>query len=277
MKILISNDDGPESPLLLPLIKAIKQSSWCSELLVAIPSQEKSWVADAISRFDEISVAETYLEDEKVNLVSGTPADSVSIAMHNLSTKKPDLVISGINLGTNASLPFFLSSGTVGAATTAFLSKVPAIALSSKLAKGIYQSWHERNSLELSKYEENWIETSLVAAQVCTEIIEKGLLNYADIYSVNFPWQVKIGSKRVITTLSNHRFKELFYNTTKNFYRHRFSEFDQSEIYSPASNQNRASDWDCIGQGEISITPISYNFMPDNISMAKIDKALFAL
>ena len=53
--------------------------------------------------------------------VNGTPADCVNLAVGNLLERKPDVVVSGINLGYNVTMPMILSSGTVGGAMEASL------------------------------------------------------------------------------------------------------------------------------------------------------------
>ena len=63
-------------------------------------------------------------------LLGGTPSTCSNIAIHNLYPNKVDLVLSGPNYGRNTSSAFALSSGTVGAALTASMAGVPAIALS---------------------------------------------------------------------------------------------------------------------------------------------------
>src|SRR5579884_1242599 len=61
--------------------------------------------------------------------IDGTPADSVIIALHKLLDRRPDLVVSGINLGANIGQNIHYS-GTVGAALEATVHRIPAFALS---------------------------------------------------------------------------------------------------------------------------------------------------
>lgn len=68
--------------------------------------------------------------DRPWTLLDGTPATCSNIALHNLFPGEVDLVISGPNYGRNTSSAFALSSGTVGAAMSASMAGVPAIALS---------------------------------------------------------------------------------------------------------------------------------------------------
>ena len=65
--------------------------------------------------------------------LNGTPADCVNFAIGNLLTRAPDIVISGINLGYNITLPMILSSGTVGAALEGSLLGIRSFASSMAL------------------------------------------------------------------------------------------------------------------------------------------------
>ena len=70
-------------------------------------------------------------EIRKIYQCSGTPTDCVKLALDGLLTEKPDLVVSGINHGDNASVSIHYS-GTVGAVLEACMKQVPAIAFSLK-------------------------------------------------------------------------------------------------------------------------------------------------
>ncbi|MCB0309779.1 MAG: 5'/3'-nucleotidase SurE, partial [Bdellovibrionales bacterium] len=109
-KILISNDDGPASPLLVPFIKAVKALPICSEVRIVVPAKERSWIAKALTRFDPLTVTPHTFGDLPGFTVSGsgalggTPADCVSLGINNLYRDPPNLVLSGINMGNNAGL-----------------------------------------------------------------------------------------------------------------------------------------------------------------------------
>jgi 5'-nucleotidase len=62
--------------------------------------------------------------------VGGFPADCTNLGVHSLFDTPPELVVSGVNIGLNVGLGFFLSSGTVGAAMEGWIAGIPAIALS---------------------------------------------------------------------------------------------------------------------------------------------------
>ena len=127
MKILLTNDDGINAPGLRALLEVAQEFG---DALVVAPHVERSAVGHAITLSDPLRVERVILEDAFLGYaVSGTPADCVKIAFKSLMNEKPDLVISGINQGSNVGTSV-IYSGTVSAATEAIILGVPAIAIS---------------------------------------------------------------------------------------------------------------------------------------------------
>ena len=102
------------------------------DVVVVAPDGPRSAASCSISPLTTI-IIELIEEQEglKIYQCSGTPTDCVKLAMDGLLTQKPDLVVSGINHGDNASVSIHYS-GTVGAALEACMKQVPAIAFSLK-------------------------------------------------------------------------------------------------------------------------------------------------
>ena len=124
MKILISNDDGVHAPGLLALYQAL---STIAEVVVVAPSNEQSGCASSLSISTPLYTHE--LESGFIT-VNGSPADCVYLALHELYRHTDfDCVITGINSGANLGQDV-LFSGTFGAALTAQLFGLPAIATS---------------------------------------------------------------------------------------------------------------------------------------------------
>ena len=97
--ILVTNDDGFESPALLPLLRALGGEHRRVHALV--PNGERSWIGKAVTRFDPIAVEARRLEDVLIHTATGTPADCVNLGVHSVFEERPDLVVSGINVGLN--------------------------------------------------------------------------------------------------------------------------------------------------------------------------------
>ena len=129
MKVLLTNDDGINAPGLAALEAEIAKFA---ETIVVAPATEMSAVGHAITLSDPLRVTEFYKNDHFFGYaVSGTPADCVKIAYWALlkDKPKPDLLISGINLGSNTGINT-IYSGTVSAATEGAIIQLPSFAIS---------------------------------------------------------------------------------------------------------------------------------------------------
>ena len=128
MKILLSNDDGIHAPGIQVLHKAL---TGIGELHVVAPDTERSATGHAITIFDPIRTMPVEKDGRHFGIaVDGTPADCVKLAVSFLhKDNPPDLVVSGINFGSNTGISV-LYSGTVSAASEATVLGTPAIAFS---------------------------------------------------------------------------------------------------------------------------------------------------
>jgi 5'-nucleotidase len=124
MRILIANDDGIFSPGLIALAEVAEKFG---DVLVMAPDVEQSAMGHAITVQRPLRYFKTRLNQFEAYRVNGTPADCVAIGMYHWG--KPDLVLSGVNLGSNLGNDIW-SSGTVAAAKQATLLGVPAMAFS---------------------------------------------------------------------------------------------------------------------------------------------------
>jgi len=129
-KILITNDDGFESEGLKALIEAMRP---LGEVSVVAPSSEKSACGHSLTLTRPLHFIE--LEPGFYKLDDGTPSDCVFLALNKLfKTHKPDIVISGINIGSNMGEDITYS-GTASAAMEAVLQGIPGIAVSQVYAE----------------------------------------------------------------------------------------------------------------------------------------------
>jgi len=161
MKILISNDDGYLAPGIIALAGALAD---IAEITVVAPDSNRSGASNALTLDRPLSVQRA---DNGFYFVNGTPSDCVHIALTALMSEKPDLVVSGINNGQNMG-DDTLYSGTVAAATEAYLFGIPAIAF-SQVEKG----WHQLDS----------------AARVARELVQRQFssLTRPFLLNVNIP------------------------------------------------------------------------------------------
>jgi 5'-nucleotidase len=127
MRILVSNDDGIHAPGIRALYDAVKD---LGDVHVVAPEAERSAVGHAITLTDPIKTRAIQRDGAFFGrAVDGTPADCVKLAVYALLEKKPDIVISGINLGPNAGISV-IYSGTVSAATEGTILGIPSMAVS---------------------------------------------------------------------------------------------------------------------------------------------------
>ena len=123
MKILVSNDDGWQSPGISALAESMRS---IADVRVVAPDRNCSAASNSLTLAQPIRVKEHL---PNVHAVQGTPADCVNIALNGLLDWVPDLVVSGINAGPNLG-DDVLYSGTVAAATEGRFLGLPAIAFS---------------------------------------------------------------------------------------------------------------------------------------------------
>jgi len=126
--ILVANDDGIVSKGIATLVKIMKQ---IGDVVVVAPDSPQSAMGHAITISKPIWLSKTSVfEGVTEYQCSGTPADCIKLAKsHVLKGKTPDLVVSGINHGSNTSISV-LYSGTMSAAVEAALEGYPAIGFS---------------------------------------------------------------------------------------------------------------------------------------------------
>ncbi len=123
MKILISNDDGFLAPGINALAKALKE---IGDVTVVAPDRNRSGASNSLTLDNALRVMTT---ENGFIAVNGTPTDCVHIAVTGLLKEIPDIVVSGINEGSNLS-DDVLYSGTVAAATEGRFLGLASIAVS---------------------------------------------------------------------------------------------------------------------------------------------------
>jgi len=127
LKILVTNDDGIDSAGIAALVNSLKE---IAEIIVVAPHTEQSAVGHGITMKKPLRVIEYYKNGDFFGYaVEGTPADCVKMGMRNIMNESPDLVISGINHGSNTAINI-IYSGTVSGAREAAIMDVPSIAIS---------------------------------------------------------------------------------------------------------------------------------------------------
>ena len=136
-RILISNDDGVRAPGIAMLAQTLQA---IGQVIIVAPAENQSGKGHSIVTTEPVFREELTLPNGLSAIgLTATPATTVNIAIRNIVTPKPDLVVTGINRGYNLGFSAYLS-GTIGAAREAAIHGVPAIATSLAEA-GVPRDW----------------------------------------------------------------------------------------------------------------------------------------
>lgn len=125
--ILVTNDDGITAPGIRNLVEFMNE---IGEVVVVAPNSPQSGKGHAITINATLTYEEISLDGPQKDFsLSGTPVDCVKFALNKILTRKPDLVVSGINHGANSSINV-IYSGTMSAAVEAGVEGLQAIGFS---------------------------------------------------------------------------------------------------------------------------------------------------
>jgi 5'-nucleotidase len=137
MRILLTNDDGIYAPGLRALRAELRK---LGEVVVVAPATEQSAAGHSVTLLTPLLVNEVFEDDGETFVgwaVEGRPADCVKLALLELLREPPDVIVSGLNAGSNAGINV-LYSGTVAAAIEGAFYRQTAIACSLEYDKKIY-------------------------------------------------------------------------------------------------------------------------------------------
>lgn len=170
MKILVTNDDGYRSQGIRALVDVMKKYG---DVTVVAPKYHQSGTAMAVTLgFKPIAVKDMGMVDgARWIYVDATPASCVKFAVDNVFTDgKPDIVVSGVNHGSNAATAACYSA-TLGAAEEAALSGIPAIGVS------LDNIWSEA---DFSAFKE-------LFPDVMMKLVKNGPYPHGTYFNINFP------------------------------------------------------------------------------------------
>jgi 5'-nucleotidase len=260
VKILVSNDDGVHSEGIWILGQQLSQ---VAEVVIVAPDREQSAVGTAVTLRKPLRVQKIHplYPGIEAYSVEGTPSDSVIVGLGKIANEKVDLVISGINQGSNLGEDVLIS-GTVGAAMAAYLRGFPAMAVSC-------ENWflNQDNQDQLPRVNEPYLrEVSRFIALLAQRIGRQNLPS-SPFLNVNFPnlplnevKEVKITrlarKSHVNTVEQGHDGKRDYYMLIRQSVNHQ--ENPRTDIWS-------------INQRNISITPL-HLFFNDRFPASLLEK-----
>ncbi|MDC0570283.1 5'/3'-nucleotidase SurE [Flavobacteriaceae bacterium] len=232
--ILVTNDDGITVPGIRTLIKVMNS---IGDVVVVAPDSPQSGMGHAITINDTLYCREEHIDNgpQKEYSTSGTPADCVKLAVHELLDRKPDLCVSGINHGSNSSINV-IYSGTMSAAIEAGMEGIPAIGFSL-----LNYNW----DADFGPTEE-YIKT------ICLKVLQNGLQK-GIVLNVNFPNKAIKGIK--ICRQANANWVEKFDKRQSPMGRNYYW------LTGEFINQDNGEDTDewALEQGFVSVVPVQFD------------------
>ena len=166
VKILLCNDDGIFAPGLMAMYAALAKRHHVD---VVAPESVQSGESHSITIRQPVMWRSVEVSGRfHGTSVSGTPADCIKLALHSLFETKPDLIVSGINMGLNTGI-HVLYSGTVAAAIEAAIFGYPAIAVSLQLYRDM-----------------DFDRAADIAARLIEKLVESGLKG-GKVVNINIP------------------------------------------------------------------------------------------
>jgi len=238
MRILLTNDDGIYAPGLRALRAELQK---LGEVVVVAPATEQSAVGHSITLLTPILVQEVFDEQDcRIGwAVEGKPADCVKLALTELIPQAPDLLVSGINAGSNAGINV-IYSGTVAAAIEGAFFDITSIAVSLEYTQPVHL---------------NFTLAADIARRIIQQILEKRP-RPGSLFNVNIPSLDKglpVGVRAVPQGLL--RYRESYDRRTDP--RGRVYFWSTPELPTPPHQQD--TDVTALAERCVTVTPLKFD------------------
>lgn len=263
MRVLLTNDDGIGAPGLQALREALLEIDGI-ELSVVAPDGNRSAMARSITTRRPLWVDEVRFDDGTVGYATdGTPVDCVRLADLGLIGERPELIVSGINHGSNLG-DDVTYSGTVAAALEGIVLGIPAIAVSQQSTEGEMDFRYGR--------EFDFSVSAPLAAALAAIVGSDGLPD-GTLLNVNCPGLPPEGVEvaRLGKRLYNDELKQVEEDRNG---RKRYRIYG----YSPGFEDERGTDLAAVSRGQVAITPIHFDLTDhgglDGVRELRLENAL---
>lgn len=235
MRILVTNDDGIHAEGLAVLERIARELS--DDVWVVAPETDQSGVAHSLSLSNPLRLRQIA---EKRYAVAGTPTDCVIMAVRSVMAEaRPDLVLSGVNRGSNVAEDVTYS-GTIAAAMEGTLLGVPSVAMSQAYGPG------DRNQIR-------WDCAESHAPGILRKLLAEGIP--ADVlFNLNFPNGAPEAVQGVAVTVQGRRDQELLQLQPRQDGRgnpYYWIAFQRSR-----REPGNGTDLKALAEGRISVTPL---------------------
>ncbi len=243
MRVLLTNDDGIGAAGLQALRRALLEIDGI-ELHVIAPDSNRSATARSITTRSPLWVEEVSFDDGTVGYATdGTPVDCVRFAQLGLLGDPPELIVSGINHGSNLG-DDVTYSGTVAAALEGIVLGIPAIAVSQQ-SVGREMGFLPGREFDFS------VSAPLTAA--LTRIVGDGHLPEGTLLNVNCPGAIPGGID--VTRLGKRIYDDELKQVDEEEGRRRFRIYG----YLPGFENEPGTDLAAVASGNVAITPIHFD------------------
>ncbi len=236
LRILVSNDDGIFAPGIYALAQSLGE---LGEVIVVAPDRQQSAVGHAITMHSPVRMYPFHVNGTMFGYaVDGTPADAVKFAIRNvMKDTPPDILVSGINHGSNTAVNV-IYSGTVSAATEGAILGVPSIAIS------------------LTTYDKPDFRYAAKFARKLTKMVAENGLPPGTVLNVNVPSVPEEEIQGVVITRQGR-------SNWDDYYEKRLDPGKREYYWLTGSLQIFDTDEDidqvAIKNNKVSITPIHYD------------------
>ncbi len=194
---MVTNDDSVQSNGIIELARAVSKHA---EVIIVAPEQPQSATALSLTFHKPLRVAKVRREKFECYAVSGSPGDCVMIGVNKVLPRRPDLVVSGINIGDNNTFQDILASGTVAAALESAITGIPALAFSMEVGG---------ESMFALEYDQpDFTNAAAIAGEIVGDVLENGMPEGAEILNVNFPEGVLPSTPIMLTQVGRRKYTD---------------------------------------------------------------------
>jgi len=245
--ILVCNDDGITAPGIRALVMAVAE---LGDVVIVAPDKAQSGMGHAVTVGMPLRLTQMdHLFEDVHNLLaawqaSGTPVDCVKLAVDKVLTRKPDLLVSGINHGSNSSINV-LYSGTMSAAVEGAIEGIPSVGFSL----GDY-SW--RGDFTLA---------AKIARMVSEDVLNAGT-TYGTALNVNIPKVSEADFKGLkVCRQASSKYDEAFEERQDPYGRAYYWMTGKFSIL----EANEGSDEHALAQGFATVVPVLYDMTAHSV------------
>ena len=244
---LVTNDDGINSAFLWTLVESLQEAF---EVTVVAPDGERSWTGRGFTRHGTLNLT----QDARPNAfaLDGTPTDCVNIGIGHLIENKPDVVISGINLGFNMSLPLISTSGTVAGALEGALWGIHSVASSFHIPFDVFDSIRDNHGRMEGDLQAALVEsakrTTAYALELCKQPPDGTI-----VHNLNFPSTMSRETPMEEVALSNLRLGSVYRRLNETQFTFEFPS-KRDAVFS-----SKNTDFSALQRGHASVCKLKYD------------------